>query len=73
MKSTMLNASPMPGSHTGSAIRMKCTKMLDMWGIEKDQLHCFVVGNAGSTKKAVVDGRYTHVSCSAHTLTVGCK
>ena len=67
-KSTMLNASLIPGSHTGDAIRMKCEEMIGNWDIQKSQLHCFVVDNAANMKKAIVDGGYTHVGCFAHTL-----
>ena len=58
-KSAMLNASSLPGSHTGDAIRMKCDEMLEHWGIQKTQVHCFVVDNAANMKKAMVDGGYT--------------
>ena len=67
-KAAMLNASSIPGSHTGDAIRQKCESMLDGWGIQRNQLHCFVVDNAANMKKAMVDGGYTYIGCFAHTL-----
>ena len=51
-KSTMLNASLIPGSHTGDAIRTKCEEMIGNWDIQKSQLHCFVVDNAANMKKS---------------------
>ena len=66
-KSTMLCASPLPGSHTGDAIRLKCVDMLDNWGIKGSQLHCFVTDNAANIKKAMTDGGYTNLGCFAHT------
>lgn len=33
-KSVMLNASPLPGSHTGNAIRMKYEEIFASWEIE---------------------------------------
>ena len=67
-KSTMLNASSIPGSHTGDAIRTKCEEMIGHWNIQKSQLHCFVVENAANMKKPMVDRGYTHVGCFTHTL-----
>ena len=67
-RSTMLCASPLPGSHTGDAIQLKCAEMFDKWGIEHSQVHCFVTDNAANMKKAMTDGGYNHVGCFAHTL-----
>ncbi len=64
----MLKASPLPGSHTGDAIRTKCDEMLHNWGIQKSHVHCFVVDNAANMKKAMIDGGYTYMGCFAHTL-----
>ena len=64
----MLCASPLPGSHTGDAIRLKCAEMLDKWGIQSSQLHCFVTDNAANMKRAMIDGGYKRVGCFAHTL-----
>ena len=32
-------------------IRLKCVDMLDKWGIESSQLHCFVTDNNANIKK----------------------
>ena len=47
----MLCASPLPGSHTGDGIQLKCAEMFDKWGIERSQVHCFVTDNAANMKK----------------------
>lgn len=62
----MLNASPIPGSHTGDAIQTKMVEMLEKWEIT--EVYCFVVHNAANMKKAMGDGQYAYVGCFAHTL-----
>ena len=67
-KAAMLNASSLPGSHTGDVIQMKCNEMLENWEIQENQVHCFIVDNAANMKKAMTDGGYTYMGCFAHTL-----
>ena len=55
-KSAMLNASSLPGSHTGNAIRLKYE---ELFGIEQRKLRGFVADNAANMKNAMEYGGYS--------------
>ena len=62
-ESRIHNTSPLPESHTGDAIRLKCGEMLDKWDI-----NCFVVNIVANVKKVKTDAAYNYVGCFAQTL-----
>ena len=65
---TTLNASSIPGSHTGEAMHLEFNKMLSDWDLQKEQVHVVLRDNASNAKAAFNLAGVDHQGCFVHTI-----
>lgn len=62
-------------SHTADYISLELSKVLEIWGINADDVVAVVTDNAANMVKAMHDkfGKNRHIPCFAHTLNLVCE
>jgi len=63
----VLNSSNFPGAHTGEAIAVKLTSLIDQWNLGT-KLHVTLRDNAANMIKELNDAGLLNVSCMIHSL-----
>ena len=66
--SAVLQAKSLEERHTGECMAMKIVKIMEDWGIDKNQVHCVVRDNGSNIVKAMSEAALPSFGCFAHLL-----
>lgn len=65
---TLLHSQEFRGSHTAQAITTSFGNMFNNWHIDPSKVHAIVSDNARNMTKAMEEGKWSGIRCTAHTL-----